>query len=45
MKVNKKSAIGVGALIAGSMVLLGGCAGGSTDGGDSGGDGDGGGGD
>lgn len=38
MKVNRKSAIGVGALIAGSMVLLGGCAGGSTDGGDSGGD-------
>jgi len=36
MKVNKKSAIGVGALIAGSMILLGGCAsGGSGDSGDS----------
>jgi len=36
MKVNRKSAIGVGALIAGSMILLGGCAsGGSGDSGDS----------
>lgn len=33
MKVNRKSAIGVGALIAGSMILLGGCA--SGDSGDS----------
>ena len=42
MKVNRKSAIGVGALIAGSMILLGGCAsGGSGDeGGDSGDSGD-----
>lgn len=42
MKVNRKSAIGVGALIAGSMILLAGCAGGgggtdeSADSGDSG---------
>jgi arabinogalactan oligomer/maltooligosaccharide transport system substrate-binding protein len=41
MKVNRKSAIGVGALIAGSMVLLGGCAsGGGSDSGDSGDSGD-----
>ena len=38
MKVNRKSAIGVGALIAGSMILLGGCASGGSgdDSGDSG---------
>ncbi len=30
MKVNRKSAIGVGALIAGSMILLAGCAGGGS---------------
>jgi len=41
MKVNRKSAIGVGALIAGSMILLGGCAsGGGDDSGDSGDSGD-----
>ncbi len=40
MKVNRKSAIGVGALIAGSMILLAGCAGGSGDSGDSGDGGD-----
>lgn len=39
MKVNRKSAIGVGALVAGSMILLGGCAsGGSNDGGNDSGD-------
>jgi len=42
MKVNRKSAIGVGALIAGSMILLGGCASGGSgdDSGDSGDSGD-----
>jgi arabinogalactan oligomer/maltooligosaccharide transport system substrate-binding protein len=40
MKVNRKSAIGVGALIAGSMILLAGCAGGGSDTGDSGDNGD-----
>ncbi|WP_314505409.1 maltose ABC transporter substrate-binding protein [uncultured Microbacterium sp.] len=40
MKVNRKSAIGVGALIAGSMILLGGCASGGSDNGDSGDSGD-----
>ena len=41
MKVNRKSALGVGALIAGSMIVLGGCAsGGGDDSGDSGDSGD-----
>ena len=30
MKVNKKSALGLGALIAGSVVVLAGCAGGDS---------------
>lgn len=42
MKVNKKGAVGVGALIAGSMILLAGCSGGggSEDNGGGSGDGD-----
>ena len=39
MKVNKKGALGVGALIAGSMILLAGCASGGADDGGDGGDG------
>ena len=39
MKVNKKGALGVGALIAGSMILLAGCASGAADDGGDGGDG------